>query len=114
MNTTTNIDQQLKEYLKELEKGGKDNIFQTCEKLSHYARELICDGETGRLKTCFNAIEQLYYKANFAITKLAIENVFIYNIGGTIMLQPDRKMWTKLLPKTLREKMFQQFLASGI
>lgn len=114
LTSTGNIDEQIKECLKILKTDKPDNAYEICRKLSRFIKDLIVQGDVSKFKKWLTAINNLHSKARCFNVRMGIENVFIYKIGDVIALQKDRKLWTDILPKTLKRKMFEQFFASSI
>jgi hypothetical protein len=112
--STDNIDEQISECLKILKTDKPDNAYEICRKLSRFVKALIVQRDVSKFKKWLAAINDLHHKAHCFNVRIGIENVFIYKIGDVIALQKDRKLWTDILPKTLRRKMFEQFFASSI
>jgi|GEM_PF-2297649 len=114
MSTNEEIYQRIEGYLHAMEEDKPARAYEICRRLSRCVKELILRGDTGRFRSALVSVIALHKKARCSSIRMAIENVFIYNISDAIMLQEDRQTWAGFLPRTFREKMCQQIFASGI
>ena len=115
MKSNNIIDRKVEQTILSLQRNPESpEVFKLSKKLAEWLNELIHKNQMACFKRCTKSVLSLYQYTTSNKVKLAIENVFIYKLCDTIMLQKDRGLWMGVLPARLKEIACRQVFASGI
>jgi len=87
--------------------------FRAFDTISDYALKLLNNDDHGRLEKFFKLIDGIRKRCS-TITKIAIDNIFIYRISTHIECASCRKKLIDMMPESMRSIMLHNFHAPAI